>query len=136
MTVRKFDKNKGFKGPEDFFTGDVEVEEPFASGDQFNDYQSSMVNFEAGARTAWHTHPRGQSLYVTKGEGRAQIEGQPVRKLMPGDVVWFPADVKHWHGAAPNSAMSHLAIQAPNEAGEVVTWLEQVSDSDYTQTAE
>ncbi len=91
-----------------------------------------MVHFKAGARTAWHTHPRGQTIYIVSGEGRAQTEGEAVRKLMSGDVVWFPANEKHWHGAAPGSDMSHLAIQSPDEKGEVVTWLEHVSDEDYT----
>ena len=131
MDLHKYDKTKGFQGPEDYFTGDVNVEEPFKSGD-FGDYQGAMVHFESGARTAWHTHPKGQTIYVTAGEGRAQTEGGPVRKLMAGDVVWFPANEKHWHGAAPNSAMSHLAIQSPDENGEVVTWMEQVSDEDYS----
>lgn len=132
MKITKYDENKGFVGPEDYFTGDVKVEEPFSSGDSFNDYQGAMVHFQAGARTAWHTHPKGQTLYIISGEGRAQTEGNPVRKLSPGDVVWFPANQKHWHGAAPDNTMSHLAIQSPNEEGDVVVWLEQVSEEDYT----
>lgn len=131
MELRKYDGTKGFKGPEDYFTGNVKVDEPFSAGDDFNDYQGAMVHFEAGARTAWHTHPKGQTLYIVSGEGRAQTEGSPVQKLMPGDVVWFPTNTKHWHGAAPENAMSHLAIQSPNEDGDVVTWLEHVSDKDY-----
>lgn len=134
MKLTKFDEAKGFVGPSDYFTGDVKVDEPFKSGDSFNDYQGAMVNFKAGARTAWHTHPRGQTIVIVSGEGRAQTEGEAVRKLMPGDVVWFPANEKHWHGAAPNSNMSHLAIQSPDEKGDVVTWLEHVSDKDYTAT--
>lgn len=136
MELRKYDAEKGFVGPADYFTGDVKVDEPFASGDDFNDYQGAMVHFQAGARTAWHTHPKGQTIYITSGEGRAQSEGEAVRKLLPGDVVWFPAGEKHWHGAAPGSAMSHLAIQTADEAGDVVTWLEHVSDEDYTQAPE
>ena len=132
MELRKFDDTKGFVGPADYFTGDVKVDEPFASGGEFKDYQGAMVHFEAGARTAWHTHPKGQTIYIISGEGRAQTEGEPVRKLMAGDVVWFPANEKHWHGAAQNSAMSHMAIQSPAEKGDVVVWLEQVSDEDYT----
>ena len=132
MKLRKFDDSKGFAGPADYFTGSVRVDEPFASGDQFRDYQGAMVHFDVGSRTAWHTHPKGQTIYIISGEGRAQTEGEAIRKLMPGDVVWFPANTKHWHGAAPHSAMSHLAIQSPDEAGDVVTWLEQVSDEDYT----
>ena len=131
MNLRQYDETKGFEGPEDYFTGKVKVDEPFSSGDNFDDYQGAMVHFEAGARTAWHTHPKGQTLYIVSGEGRAQTKGNPVQKLMPGDVVWFPANTKHWHGAAPKSAMSHLAIQSPDENGDVVTWLEHVSDEDY-----
>lgn len=132
MKLTKYDETKGFEGPDDYFTGEVKVDEPFKSGDSFDDYQGAMVHFKAGARTAWHTHPKGQTIYIVSGEGRAQTEGEAVRKLMPGDVVWFPANEKHWHGAAPNSDMSHLAIQSPDERGEVVTWLEHVSDEDYT----
>ena len=135
MELHKYDETKGFKGPEDYFTGNVKVGEPFKSG-EFNDYQGAMVNFEAGARTAWHTHPKGQTIYIVSGEGRAQSEGQPVRVLRPGDVAWFPAGVKHWHGAAPDSAMSHVAIQSPDEKGEVVTWMEHVSDEDYLKDPE
>lgn len=131
MKLTKYDETKGFAGPADYFTGEVKVEEPFKSGDNFDDYQGAMVHFKAGARTAWHTHPKGQTIYIVSGEGRAQTEGEAVRKLMPGDVVWFPGDEKHWHGAAPGSDMSHLAIQSPDDKGEVVTWLEQVSDEDY-----
>ena len=136
MKLIKYDESKGFVGPKDYFTGDVKVDEPFSSGDEFKDYQGAMVHFEAGARTAWHTHPKGQTIYIVSGEGRAQTEGEAVRRLMPGDVVWFPANEKHWHGAAPDKAMSHLAIQSPDEEGEVVTWLEQVSDEDYNAEPE
>ena len=136
MKLSKFDETKGFEGPEDYFTGDVKVEEPFKSGDSFDDYQGAMVKFEAGARTAWHTHPKGQTLYIVSGEGRVQSEGEAVKTVRPGDVVWFPADEKHWHGAAPNSPMSHIAIQSPDEDGEVVTWMEHVTDEQYTADAE
>lgn len=136
MILRKYDEAKGFVGPSDYFIGEVKVDEPFKAGDSFDDYQGAMVHFKAGARTAWHTHPKGQTIYIISGEGRAQTEGEAVRKLLPGDVVWFPADVKHWHGAAPNSSMSHMAIQSPDEKGDVVTWLEQVSDEDYTALAQ
>lgn len=136
MQLRKFDEDKGFEGPQDYFTGEVKVDEPFSSGDEFTDYQGAMVHFDAGARTAWHTHPKGQTLYIVSGEGRAQSVGEAVRKLMPGDVVWFPAGEKHWHGAAPDSAMSHIAIQSPDENGDVVTWMEHVSDEDYMRDSE
>lgn len=133
MKVREFDQSKGFEGPEDYFTGNVKVEEPFSSGDHFNDYQGTMVNFEAGARTAWHTHPRGQTLYIVSGKGLVQSEGKDIQTVQKGDVVWFPANEKHWHGAAPDSAMSHIAIQSADENGEVVKWLEHVTDEQYNR---
>lgn len=136
MNVQKYDQSKGFEGPEDYFTGKVKVDEPFKSGDEFNDYQGAMVNFEAGARTAWHTHPKGQTLYIVSGEGRVQSEGEAIKTVRAGDVVWFPANEKHWHGAAPDSAMSHLAIQSPDEEGEVVNWMEHVTDEQYLRESE
>ncbi len=132
--IRKYDAEKGFVGPDEYFTGKVKVEEPFQSGDNFADYQGAMVHFSAGARTAWHTHPKGQSLYIASGEGRVQIEGKPVQTVTQGDVVLFPANTRHWHGAAPNQAMSHLAIQSPDTKGDVVEWMEQVTDEDYLST--
>ena len=90
----------------------------------------ASVTFEPGARTAWHTHPAGQTLIVTAGLGRAQREGGPVEELRPGDVVWFPAGEKHWHGAAPHVAMTHIAIQEVVD-GSAVTWLEHVNDARY-----
>lgn len=88
------------------------------------------VTFEPGARTAWHKHPLGQMLIITSGCGRVQREGGPIEEVQPGDVVWFPPNEKHWHGAAPTTAMSHIAIQEALQ-GEVVEWLEQVSDEQY-----
>jgi quercetin dioxygenase-like cupin family protein len=88
------------------------------------------VSFEPGARTAWHTHPLGQTLHVLTGVGRVQSEGGPVREIRPGDTVWIPPQEKHWHGAAPGNAMVHLAFQESLE-GSHVTWLEQVSEEDY-----
>jgi quercetin dioxygenase-like cupin family protein len=92
--------------------------------------RSSRVTFEPGARTAWHTHPRGQTLYVLSGCGRVQSEGGPIREIRPGDVVWIPPGEKHWHGAAPTTSMSHLAMQEADN-GVVVTWLEHVTDAQY-----
>ena len=88
------------------------------------------VTFEPGARTAWHTHPAGQTLIITFGRGRVQREGGPVKEVSAGDVVWFPAGEKHWHGASPETAMSHYAIQEAID-GESVTWMEHVTDDDY-----
>lgn len=90
----------------------------------------SAVTFEPGARTAWHTHPAGQTLIVTAGLGRVQREGGPIEEIRPGDVVWFPAGEKHWHGAAPDVAMTHLAIQESID-GSPVTWMEKVTDEQY-----
>lgn len=114
---------------EDHFTGRASVESWFAS-EPHPSYRGAMVHFEMGARTAWHTHPRGQTLIVTSGRGRVQCEGEDVQEILPGDVVWIPAHVRHWHGAAPDSAMSHLAISTPKN-GQTVEWLEPVSDAEY-----
>ncbi len=91
----------------------------------------ASVTFEPGARTAWHTHPLGQTLIVTAGAGRVQQWGGPVQTIRAGDTVWIPPGVKHWHGAAPTTAMSHIAI-AESQEGKVVDWLEQVSESQYS----
>jgi quercetin dioxygenase-like cupin family protein len=90
----------------------------------------ACVTFEPGARTAWHTHPLGQTLIVTAGLGRAQVWGGPVEEIRPGDVVWFPPGEKHWHGAGPATAMTHIAIQEQRD-GKMVEWMEQVSDEQY-----
>ncbi len=116
-------------GPEKYFTGDVEVGSFFNS--KLDDYKGAIVNFTAGAYTNWHTHPRGQTLVITDGEGRAQSEGDDIQVLKPGDTVWIPANVRHWHGAAPDSAMSHIAIQSPDENGNVVNWMEKVDPAVY-----
>jgi quercetin dioxygenase-like cupin family protein len=88
------------------------------------------VTFEPGARTAWHTHPLGQTLIVTAGSGRAQRLGGPIEEIRPGDVVWFPPGEKHWHGASPTTAMTHIAIQEALD-GKLVDWMEKVSDEQY-----
>jgi quercetin dioxygenase-like cupin family protein len=90
----------------------------------------ALVTFEPGARTAWHTHPLGQTLIITSGSGRVQREGGPVEEVHPGDVVWFPPGEKHWHGAAPTTAMTHVAIQEALD-GKVVEWMEHVTDEQY-----
>ena len=117
------------KGPEDWFTGTVRVDPLFAAEDPGRT-SGAHVTFEPGARTAWHTHPAGQTLIVTFGRGRVQREGGPVEEISQGDVVWFPAGVRHWHGAAPDTAMSHMAIQE-SIGGTPVTWMEKVTDAQY-----
>ena len=117
------------KVPEDWFTGTVRVDPLFAA-EEPGRTSGSHVTFEPGARTAWHTHPAGQTLIVTFGRGRVQREGGPVEEISQGDIVWFPAGEKHWHGASAETAMSHIAIQESID-GTPVTWMEKVSDADY-----
>lgn len=117
------------KGPADWFTGTVRIDPLFAA-EEPGRVTGALVTFEPGARTAWHTHPAGQTLVVTSGLGRAQREGGPIEDIRPGDVVWFPAGERHWHGAAPDVAMSHIAIQEAID-GSAVTWMEHVSDAQY-----
>ncbi|ARP64381.1 cupin [Mesorhizobium sp. WSM1497] len=106
------------KGPEDWFTGTVRIDPLFNPFDAAR-VQGAQVTFEPGARTAWHTHPLGQTLIVASGRGRTQREGGPVEEIRPGDVVWFAPGEKHWHGAAPETAMSHIALQEVKD-GKVV----------------
>lgn len=120
------------KGPADWFTGIVRVDRLFNPSAPER-VQGAHVTFEPGARTAWHTHPLGQTLIVTFGRGRVQRWGGPIEEILPGDVVWFEPDEKHWHGASPDTAMSHIAIQEVQD-GNVVTWLEHVSDAQYAAT--
>ena len=117
-------------GPADWFTGRVRIDAPFATEAPAR-ASGATVTFEPGARTAWHTHPLGQTIIVTAGLGRAQQAGGPVEEIRPGDIVWFPPGARHWHGAAPDHAMTHIAIAEADETGKVVDWLEQVSEADY-----
>ncbi|MBB3569573.1 cupin domain-containing protein [Rhizobium sp. BK491] len=117
------------KGPSDWFTGTVRIDPVFAANDARRAAASS-VTFEPGARTAWHTHPRGQTLIVTAGLGLVQREGGSVEEIRPGDIVWFEPGEKHWHGASPTTAMTHIAIQEHLD-GKVVDWLEHVTDEQY-----
>ena len=117
------------KGPADWFTGTVRID-PLLNPFDAERVQGAAVTFEPGARTAWHTHPLGQTLIVTTGAGRAQRWGGPVEEIRPGDVVWFPPGEKHWHGAAPDTAMTHIALQEVKD-GKVVDWMEKVSDEQY-----
>jgi quercetin dioxygenase-like cupin family protein len=117
------------KGPADWFTGVVRLDQPFAAAEPGR-VSGAVVTFEPGARTAWHTHPLGQTLIVTAGCGWAQREGGPVEEIRPGDVVWFEPGEKHWHGATPTTAVTHIAIQEKLD-GKAVDWLEHVSDEQY-----
>ncbi|WP_347158066.1 (R)-mandelonitrile lyase [Pontibacter chitinilyticus] len=120
------------KGPEDWFTGAVRID-PLFSKKETTKAAGALVTFEPGARTAWHTHPAGQTLIITSGLSWVQREGGPVEEVNPGDVVWFAPDEKHWHGASPEKAMSHIAIHEEVN-GQVVTWMEKVNESDYTRS--
>lgn len=129
MEIIRAGSRPSVKGPTDWFTGVVRVDpllNPFAP----ERVQGAHVTFEPGARTAWHTHPLGQTLIVTSGLGRVQRWGGAIEEISPGDVVWFPAGEKHWHGASPETAMTHIAVNEVQD-GKVVDWLEQVSDKQY-----
>ena len=129
MDITRAGSQPSGKGPSDWFTGTVRIDPLFTAPDPAR-AGGALVTFEPGARTAWHTHPFGQTLIVTAGVGRVQHEGGPVEQIRPGDVVWFPPGEKHWHGAAPATAMSHIAIQERQD-GSPVTWMEHVTDADY-----
>jgi quercetin dioxygenase-like cupin family protein len=116
-------------GPADYFTGRVRVDPVWAADANINT-SGSWVTFEPGARSAWHTHPAGQRLVVLSGVGLTQEWGKPVQVIRPGDVIACPPDVKHWHGAAPTTAMTHLAVTGTT-GGKNVTWMEKVSDEQY-----
>ncbi|HKK08699.1 MAG TPA: cupin domain-containing protein [Gemmatimonadota bacterium] len=129
MQIDRLESRPSTPGPEDWFTGDVRIDPLFPAHEPAR-AASASVTFEPGARTAWHTHPLGQALIITSGFGRVQREGGPIEEVRPGDVVWFPPDEKHWHGAAPETAMSHIAVQEQLD-GQVVEWLEKVTDEEY-----
>jgi quercetin dioxygenase-like cupin family protein len=117
-------------GPADWFTGSVYVDQITAPRDNWR-IGAAAVHFAPGARTVWHTHPCGQTICVTEGVGLCQREGGPVEEIRPGDVVFFEPGENHWHGAAPNRFMAHIAVQQADEAGNVVTWGEHVTDEQY-----
>ena len=129
MEIKRVGSQPTTKGPSEWFTGTVRIDALFEAPAPAR-VRGASVTFEPGARTAWHTHPLGQTLIVTAGAGRAQREGGPVEEIRPGDVVWFAPDEKHWHGAAVASAMTHIAIQEALD-GKAVEWLEQVGDEQY-----
>ena len=129
MEIMRVGSQPSARGPADWFTGTVRIDRLFQAHAPARAAGAS-VTFEPGARTAWHTHPLGQTLVVTSGCGWAQRESEPVEEIRPGDVVWFPPGEKHWHGAAATTGMSHIAIQEALN-GEVVEWMEQVDDAQY-----
>jgi quercetin dioxygenase-like cupin family protein len=129
MEIKRIDSQPTRKGPTEWFTGSVRIQPMFESPEPAR-ARGASVTFEPGARTAWHTHPLGQTLIVTSGLGWAQREGGSVEEIRPGDVVWFAPSEKHWHGAAPTTKMTHIAIQESLE-GKVVEWMEHVTDEEY-----
>ncbi len=129
MNIKRNGSQPSGKGPTEYFTGFVRVDPLFEAPDPAR-VAGATVTFEPGARTAWHTHPLGQTLIVTTGCGRVQRWGGSIEEIRPGDVVWFPPNEKHWHGATATTAMTHIAIQERLN-GKAVDWMEQVSDEQY-----
>ena len=129
MDIKRAGIQQSGKGPPDWFTGRVRIDPLFQAPDPAR-VQGAAVTFEPGARTAWHTHPLGQTLIVTTGAGLAQRKGGPIEAIRPGDVVWFAPGEKHWHGASQTTAMTHIAIQEALN-GKVVDWMEKVTDEEY-----
>jgi len=129
MDIKRNGSRPSGKGPEAYFSGTVRVDPMFQAGDPAR-VSGGHVTFEPGARSAWHTHPFGQTLIVTSGLGWAQSEGGPIEEIRPGDVIWFPPGEKHWHGAAPTTAMTHIAVTEILN-GKNVDWMEKVSDEQY-----
>jgi quercetin dioxygenase-like cupin family protein len=129
MDIKRIGSQPSGKGLSDWFTGTVRVDPLFQAPDPAF-VQAASVTFEPGARTAWHTHPLGQTLIVTAGCGWAQHWGGAIEDIRPGDVVWFPPGEKHWHGATPTTSMTHIAIQEKKD-GKVVEWMEKVGDEQY-----
>jgi quercetin dioxygenase-like cupin family protein len=132
MEIKRSGSQASGKGPADWFTGTVRIDPQFPVRPPAR-AAGNAVTFEPGARTAWHTHPLGQTLIVTAGCGRVQRLGGPVEEIRPGDVVWFEPGEKHWHGASPTTAMTHIAIQESLD-GKAVEWMEHVVDADYLGT--
>jgi quercetin dioxygenase-like cupin family protein len=129
MEIKRSGSQPSNKGPADYFTGTVRIDSPF-KGTGPARIGGAIVTFEPGARTAWHTHPLGQTLIVTAGCGRVQRRGGPIEEIRPGDVVWIEPGEKHWHGATATTAMTHIAIAEALD-GKVVDWMEKVSDEQY-----
>ena len=129
MDIKRSGSQPSGKGPAEYFTGAVRIDPLFEAPDPARAVGAS-VTFEPGARTAWHSHPLGQTLIVTAGRGRVQSWGGPTEEIRPGDVIWFEPGEKHWHGATPTTAMTHIAIQERLD-GKTVDWMEKVSDEQY-----
>lgn len=129
MEIRRSGSQGPAKGPADYFSGNVTIESQFQREEPAR-VAGAIVTFEPGARSAWHTHPLGQTLIVTAGVGWTQCEGEPIVEIRVGDIIWCPPEHKHWHGATPTTAMTHIAIQEAKD-GKVVTWMEHVTDEEY-----
>ena len=129
MEIKRADSQNSTRGPADWFTGTVRIDPLFEAPEPAR-VRCARVTFDIGARTAWHTHPLGQTLIVTAGLGWAQREGGPIEEIRPGDIIWFAPDEKHWHGATPTTAMTHIAIQEALD-GKVAEWMEKVSEQQY-----
>lgn len=129
MDIIRIGTQPSGKGPEDWFSGVVRID-PLFQPNEHRRAAAATVTFEPGARTAWHTHPLGQTLIVISGIGWTQREGGPVEEIHPGDIIWIAPNEKHWHGASPTIAMTHIAIQEQLN-GKVVDWMEKVSDQQY-----
>ena len=129
MEIKRSGSQPSGKGPAEYFTGAVRIDSPFKGSDPAR-VGGAIVTFEPGARTAWHTHPLGQTLIVTAGCGWVQREGGVIEEIRPGDVVWFESGEKHWHGATATTAMTHIAIAEALD-GKTVDWMEHVTDAQY-----
>lgn len=129
MQIFRSLESSSTRGPAEWFNGEVWIR-PVLGAEASPSQRSAVVSFAAGARTAWHKHPRGQMLFVISGVCLAQREGGSVERASPCDALWFAPGEKHWHGAAPGHPMVHLAVQEADEHGEVVTWMEHVDDSE------
>jgi len=132
MEIKRADSQNSTRGPADWFTGTVRIDPLFEAPGPARVHCAS-VTFDIGARTAWHTHPLGQTLIVTAGLGWAQREGGLIEEIRPGDIIWFAPDEKHWHGATPATAMTHIAIQEALD-GKVAEWMEKVSEEEYCRS--
>jgi quercetin dioxygenase-like cupin family protein len=129
MDIKRSGSQPSGKGPTDYFTGMVRIDSRFQANEPAR-VGGAIVTFEPGARTAWHTHPLGQTLIVTSGAGWAQREGGPIEDIRPGDIFWFPPGERHWHGATSTNAMTHIAIAEALD-GKSVHWMEHVTDAEY-----
>ena len=135
MNITRAETHPSKRGPAEYFTGTVWLDE-IGGAPNASRIRVVRVAFEPGARTAWHTHPNGQTLHILSGICRLQKSGEPVTEAHPGDTIWFEPGERHWHGAAPHCQMVHLAIQQADAAGNAATWFEHVSDADYARTKE